>query len=365
MFAIEMLPAGHGDALVVEYGTKTDPHCLLVDVGTIHAWPGVRERLVKRKDSRYDVFVVTHVDEDHLGGSSALFEDPDLKHKISEIWFNGYVHCASGGSVLGPIHGEQLTARIANGPYKWNDCFPKRRTRGVGGPAVVPSSGDLPTFDLPGGARAVLVSPSGPKLKRMASVWKAKVEEAGLVPGAGAVGANRAFKPSVKKVPQLPTPLPRKRLERLADEKETDGSEANGSSIAFVLEYGGKRLLLGADAHADVLAANLRRYGGMVGEVRPRIDLFKISHHASGGCLSTDLVGAIDCRRYLISSNGDNFGHPDDTAIARAILGSTGPTTFYCNYATPRTAPWVERGASFKATFTLPAEGRAGLRVRV
>jgi hypothetical protein len=34
MFAVQMLPAGHGDALVVEYGTRTDPHQLLIDAGT-------------------------------------------------------------------------------------------------------------------------------------------------------------------------------------------------------------------------------------------------------------------------------------------------------------------------------------------
>lgn len=365
MFAIEMLPAAHGDALVVEYGTKTDPHRILIDAGTINTWPAVRERLMRRKDSRYEIFVVTHVDEDHIGGSIALLDDADLKHKISNIWFNGYIHCAAGGSVLGPVHGEMLTERIANGPYKWNDGFPKRKTKGVGGPAVVPSDGDLPTFDLPGHARIVLVSPSGPKLKKMASVWEQKVREAHLVPGAGVVGVNRTPKGHLKQVDELPATITRAKLDELAATNETDGSDANGSSIAFVLEFGKKRLLLGADAHPDVLAENLPRYGAMIGEHRPRIDLYKVAHHGSGANLSTACVESMDCRRYMLSSNGDNFGHPSDTAIARAIVSSTGSTTFYCNYSTARTQPWVERGLPFGATFTLPGDGKVGLRVAV
>lgn len=373
MLAIDMLPAGHGDALIVEYGTKKERHYILVDAGTYHSWIDVRTRLIKRRDPSYELFVVTHVDEDHIGGSIALLDDKALRDKIDQIWFNGYVHVESGSSVLGPVHGEQLTKRIAEGPWGWNNCFPKPATHRVGGPAVVPSkptpnkdgSVGLPAYNLAGGARLVLVSPSGPKLKRMNTVWKQAVEDAHLVPGAGASGHNLAPKPFTTSVPKLPEAIDRNALIDLAAERERDGSAANGSSIAFVFEYDGKRLLLGADAHADVLAANLARYGEMVGERRPRIDLFKLPHHGSGANLSSALIEAIDCRRYLLSTNGDNFGHPDDTAIARAVLGSRGPIKFFCNYASDRTKPWVARGAHVGATFILPKPGRSGLRVPV
>ncbi len=364
MFAIEMLPAAHGDALVVEYGNKGEPpHRLLIDCGTYHTWTDVRKRLLARKDSHYELFVVTHVDEDHIGGSIALLDDPDLRHKIRDIWFNGYVHIDAGSSVLGPLNGEQLTSRIAKGPYRWNDCFPKRRTKGVGGPAVVPSAGPLPAFDLPGGAVAVLLSPSGPKLQLMKDKWEEKIKEAHL--GMGDDGHTKSPGLHMKSVAEAPPVVARSDLEVMAKRKQSDTSEANGSSIAFVLEFGKKRLLLGADAHADVLAANLVRYGERVGETRPRIDLFKLSHHGSGANLTSACLDAMSCRRFLVSASGHNHGHPDDSALARAILGASGPSTFYCNYASPRTQPWVARGAGVGATFTLPKPGREGLRVAV
>ena len=67
MLAIEMLQGGHGDALVVEYGKGNRVRRLLVDAGTAHAYDAVRKRLLARRDARYDAFVITHVDEDHIG----------------------------------------------------------------------------------------------------------------------------------------------------------------------------------------------------------------------------------------------------------------------------------------------------------
>lgn len=364
MFAIEMLAAGHGDALIVEWGPQDNTRRLLIDAGTYHSWPDVRARLLKRRHDRYEVFVVTHVDEDHIGGAIALLDDPDLRHRISHIWFNGFVHCKEGGNVLGPVNGEQLTDRIVSNTFEWNIPFKPKRSPAVGGPVVVASSGDLPVVDLPGGARAVLLSPSGPKLKRMAETWRKDVVNAGLVPGEGDVGHNQAPRPHTPGHEELPAMIDQAELKRLTSTKKNDGSAANGSSIAMVIEHDGKRLLLAGDAHASVLAGNLKRYGQMIGEDRPRIDLFKLSHHGSVANLSQKLLEAISVQRFLVSSNGDNFGHPDDEAIARATLLAPQPT-FYCNYSSTRTEPWVTRGPSVGATFKLPKQGKSGLRVTV
>ena len=49
MFRVIALPAGPGDALVVEYGTATAKHRLLIDAGPKHWWAGVRDKLVARR----------------------------------------------------------------------------------------------------------------------------------------------------------------------------------------------------------------------------------------------------------------------------------------------------------------------------
>jgi hypothetical protein len=338
---------------------------VLVDAGTAHSWDLVRSRLLTMPDRLYEAFVVTHVDEDHIGGSLKLLDDPDLRHRIAEVWFNGFVHCRRGGSVLGPVDGERLTRKIRDGGFRWNEPFARRVARTVGGPAVVPGTGALPSVPLPGGAVLHLLSPSGRKLEVMADEWEKVVVEAGIVPGKGTDLEARKPPKRHKPVPALPAMLDRAALEAMSAGRPRDPSEANGSSIAFLLEFGPKRVLLGADAHEDVLVPALRRFGDTVGEDRVRVDLFKLPHHASKNNVSADLVSAVDCDRYLVSSNGDNFGHPDDAAVARIILGATRPPTFFCNYRSDRTIPWQQRAAEVGATFVLPKEGKAGLRVAV
>ena len=363
MLAIEMLPAGHGDALVVEYGTRADPHRILIDGGSFHAWDGVRAELLRRRSDHYEVFVVTHIDEDHIGGALALLDDPDLRHRVDHVWFNGFVHCVSGGNVLGPINGEQLTQRIATGGFRWNAGFTPKASAEVGGPVVVPSAGDLPTIDLPGGARVVLLSPTGAKLKSLAKEWTTVVTAARLVPGAGTSGHTTSPRPHEKVVAALPDPLDRAAIKLMATKNASDSSAANGSCIAFVLEHDGRRVLLGADAHSSVLTAALKRYAQLVGEARPRFDLVKLAHHGSNANISTAMLDLIDCRRFLVSTNGDNFAHPDDAALAKIIDAYPDGVTFFCNYQTERTIPWAEHGPDVGATFTFPRPGKNVLRV--
>lgn len=375
MFSVEMLPGGHGDALVVEYGTKAQPHQLLIDAGTAHAWGDVRERLMSRNSDRYEIFVITHIDEDHIGGAISLLDDPDLNARISCVWFNGFVHCERGGNVLGPVNGEELTLRLVEGSgLQWNKTpatdtqwggFTPKMSDHIGGPIVVPSKGDLPCIPLPGGATVVLLSPSGSKLKTLAKKWKEVVEKAGLVPGEGTEGHTTAPSPHDRAVKPLPDPLDRNAVAALAGKNATDGSEANGSSIAFILEYDGKRALFAADAHAPLLTESIKRYAERVGEERPRIDLFKLAHHGSNSNISGELLEAMDCHRFLISTNGDNFAHPDDAAIAKVISTCQAPVSFFCNYRTSRTAPWAAQADNFGASFTFPKEGRHGLLVAV
>ena len=365
MLAVEMLQGGHGDALVVEYGSGSRPRRLLIDAGTVHAYDTVRKRLLERSDRKYEAFVITHVDEDHIGGAVKLLSDPDLRHRIDHVWFNGYVHSKRGGNVLGPLDGERLTRAIADGGYTWNAPFGDRVSPRVGGPIVVPSKGDLPTFELAGGATLTLLSPSGSKLKRMAGEWEKVVVAAGLVPGKGTDLPARAPKSWDKQVEALPAVLSAAQLEKLAGATGTDSSAANGSSIAFILEYDGVRALLAADAHPTTLVGALRRFGRMKGESRVRIDICKLPHHGSRANVTTALIEAIEASCYLVSSDGRTFGHPDDAALARVLRSSAAPARIYCNYASERTRGWVKRAKAAGGRVILPTSRETSMRVEV
>ena len=261
---------------MVEYGTKTDPHQLLIDAGTFHSWDGVRKELMRRRKDRYEIFVVTHIDEDHIGGAIAAARRPDLKQRIDHVWFNGYVHCESGGNVLGPVNGEQLTTRIVEGGFRWNQGFTPKASNDVGGPVVVPSCGRAALPSTFRGTRVlVFLSPSGPKLKTMAKTWNEVVEKAGLVPGHGDAGHTTSPKPRDRDVrPAARSARPRA-LTVLAAEHAIDGSAANATRVSPSSSSStDKRVLFGADAHAPVLtkASEALRGAGRRGAtaLRPR-----------------------------------------------------------------------------------------------
>ena len=72
MFNIEMLPANEGDALWIEYGPDHGPvHRVLIDCGRKKAYREVRARLdaaaAQGRELDFDLFVLTHVDADHIG----------------------------------------------------------------------------------------------------------------------------------------------------------------------------------------------------------------------------------------------------------------------------------------------------------
>jgi hypothetical protein len=367
MLNVQLLPAGQGDAIIVEWGRDGNTYRMLVDAGPKPHWPEVREGVIAGLNRKFSLWVVTHVDEDHIGGAIELLQDPVARPRVGNIWFNGYRQCASGGDILGPVHGELFTQLIVQGNYPWNAHFqPEPAQPTPVSPGLAAAQGDraaLRRIPLDGGATIVLLAPNGPKLTKLANTWQKVVEAAGIVPGAGTVGVGPAAIPGPKEVPPLPHDLSPSTLQKLAEYPKTDSSQANGSSIAVVFEYGGKRVLLTGDAHPQPLTRNLLRYGALVKEKRPRFDLVKLPHHGSGANVTPALVAAIDADRYLISSDGMGYGHPDDSAIARVILGSRGPVTFFCNYDSYRSRPWAEQANKVNAAFVLPEPDKPGITV--
>ena len=117
-------------------------------------------------------------------------------------------------------------------------------------------------------------------------------------------------------------------------------TETNASSIGVLLEYHGRRLLLGADARADVLARNLRRLSQQRAETPFRVDAYKVAHHGSENNTSNDLLSTIACPAYLFSTNGrQGFCHPHEPAIARIVLNQPNARLEF-NTKSDASRPW-------------------------
>jgi hypothetical protein len=350
MIHVEALPADDGDCLWIEWpDAHGATHRMLADGGRGNPrWipPGLAARLARQpQDQRaFDLVLCTHIDADHIGGLLALVDDPPPGFRTADVWFNGRRHL----DLLGPAQGDDLSAALTRQSVPWNRAF-------GGAAVVVPPGDDLPVVELPG-LRMTLLSPTRAQLARLALSWPRVLAEAeaGLAPARPAPDLLRR-EDADREV----------ELHRLTARPYTpDGSAANASSIAFLAEDDdGDRVLLAADASAEVLVASLRRVaaGG-----RYRVDLCKVPHHGSRHNTSPELLSLLDCRHWLLSTSGRRHGHPHREAMAR-ILCRPDEATAWFNYRGQTTEEYAgpALGARYGFSAVHPAPASPGIALRV
>lgn len=322
IFRIASMPASEGDSLVITYGNEVSLKHILIDAGR-HAAVKHIERHFRENDIKHlELLVVTHVDADHIEGMiDFLDNNPDIV--IDDIWFNGYRHLADGADIMGAVQGEQLTERIKE--LKWNLA--------TGGKSISILGGNPRKMTrLPGGMDITLLSPDAAKLLKMVPVWNEECANAGIVP---------TIAPILEEIPAGLESMGAIDIDMEADKHtEDDKKAANGSSIAFVAEYQGKRVLFGADAHPDIMLRSLQKLSA----AKPfEIDLFKVCHHGSKANTTKAMLERLACSNYLISTSGSRFKHPDQPAIARIIKYGGDNPTIYFNYRQEQTDIWGAR----------------------
>lgn len=329
MFKIHMLPADHGDCLWVEYGTAAKPKRILIDAGTPGTYaralrPKIEETVAREGNCHFELFVVTHIDADHIGGTLQFLGEIDKNAvSIGEIWFNGYFHLSNETPAqLGADQGERLTALIQDGGWEWNTRFKRRAV-------MVPDTGKLPQFTV-AGMKLTLLSPTFSKLQKLKPKWETEIKKAGLVPG-------EAYE--IPKTKETGGFLGGDVEDWAATKFKEDAAEANGTSIAFVAEYRGTRVLFAADAHPSVLIESLARKP--LSATSLDLAAFKLPHHASKNNVSTDVVAAFPAKHYLFSTSGAQFKHPDEEAVARILVTpSTYTKQLHFNYDTDFNEEW-------------------------
>lgn len=335
---LQFLPAAEGDAVWIRWDGNRQ---MLVDLGREATGTAFRRRLEKLPPERrhFELLVVTHVDADHIGGVLTGLADAGPLEGLGfgDIWFNGWAHLRgdlvpeSGATELeamGPVQGERLTSWLAK---PWNEAF---------GRGPVQRSSPPHRIELPGGVCLTVLGPPAYRLTAFQRTWREEVRRAlakgtlsEVPPGYEALGRPEPVQPDLASWDDL---------ERLANTpSKPDTAEANGSSICLLLEWEGRRVLLTGDAWAPDVVDALR----LLGEPFPvALDVVKLPHHGSEANLSTELADAISCPRWVFSTNGSRFYHPDAAAVARVLRGDR----------QPRPELWFNVPSRFNAWWTDP-----------
>lgn len=338
MFRIELLPARHGDCILIGYGPPKSTRWILIDAGTEPTWPDLRTRLASVP--RLELFVLTHIDADHIAGAIPFLAEANRTgFEIGDVWFNGWPQIADrrhANRSAGPPHrkpdrtlsakqGEIFSALLTDpaAHRRWNGEF-------GGGPVQVTQAG-LPVVELPGSMRLTVLSPTPAKLGALRATWSRQITRHGLVPG-----RHAQFRRFLARQPETRTDSAYLAATRFT----SDASVPNGSSIAVLAEHAGRAALFAGDAVSSVLITSIRRLLADRGDTRLRLDAFKVAHHGSRGNTSMQLLSLLDCPRYLVSCNGDVHQLPDNEAIGRIIQGGGPQPQLIFNYDCARTVVW-------------------------
>ena len=303
MLSVKYIPMQYYDAIIIRFtGEDGSVHNIFVDGGDIKSPKFCYTDKLKKElellfgmGESIDLWVITHIDNDHIGGLYNFINDTeffDAHHgQLKEVWMNyggkGDYEVQRTGTI-GYYCGKELRDLL-------NEKHVSVKQSILAGYTATLSD-----------ATITVVAPNERSMNRYIEWWNNKefkdaVQTAnGLIKG-GEWDYDKKFK------------------DFNLNQYDEDDEVKNNSSIAFVLSYHSYNLLFSADSCSSLLSDGLKN-ANMLKDGKFKFDLMHIPHH--GSCRNSSFVFLKDiiCPQYVISGNGANRYHlPDKETIARLI----------------------------------------------
>ncbi len=307
---IKLLKAFNGDAILISFKENGNVRNILIDGGmpATYLQKGKNGKLVygelketvdkiRENNEKIDLLVLTHVDDDHIGGVLKWFEKDKEAHKIiGKVWFNSgrliseYFDEQEIAENLLEIPDESTLTSIGQG-VRFEDYIEEKE---IWDRSIIIA---LEYFEYLG-VKFKILSPSPDKLKLLLGKWEKEKPES-LDTSADKNDYELTLTEHIKK-----------------DKFIEDQAVHNGSSIAFIMTFDKKNFVFLADAHPTVVVNSLKAFG--YSKEKPlNAELVKISHHGSKANTNVELLELIKTNKYVISTNGDKHVHPHKQYLAR------------------------------------------------
>lgn len=325
MGRIRILQVQYGDAIIIECSGGDFMGVIVVDGGPTTSSDYFLDALSDLP--AIDLMVLTHYDEDHIGGILSLVYDCLDKQAplpVKEIWANCAQYVPMVGSTrTSPGQGvdlaKYLTEFVANSDLVWRD----RISEGYCSNTI--------HF-----AEIEVVSPTVEVM--IMAIKKQKIEDG--APTKATARTNADLKISLDDLAEKNTKAP---------DLTKDSQLANAASIAFILRSDEFSVLMLGDCYPQNVEAYLRGKGWS--EDHPlEVDFVKVSHHGSRNNTSNGLMDIIKCNKFIISTNGGDgrYAHPDRETFAHILChpkrNKEERIHFYLNYSLEEI---TTNGASF------------------
>jgi beta-lactamase superfamily II metal-dependent hydrolase len=318
---IKALLAGNGDSMLITYDTDVKSNInILIDGGNNKAiyndHLGQITEQIAKSGKLLDLVVITHIDQDHIKGIIYLTRDiTNVKKQIKaesvgRYWFNSaysdkIYKQAPQQFDISAEEMKELEEFLHNQPdERWNI-----REKIV-----------YPLVKKINGATFTILSPNQTMLQSF-------TKEYGSLDIAT---YSDDYTHSLQKL-YISEKL---RLDN-GDEGLDDKLE-NATSIAFLFEYEQVSMLYLGDAIPMVLDKAIEEILKERSQERLKVDVVKLSHHASRKSISFKFLKIVDCSKFIICTNGLKARLPNKSTFAKILLHHNRDFSkhidFYFNY---------------------------------
>ncbi|EKN4739341.1 MBL fold metallo-hydrolase [Yersinia enterocolitica] len=306
---IRFLKAHHGDSILITLDNSSVEERLLIDGGPRYTFRprktsylndgNLRKTLDELIENNkcIDLVILTHVDDDHIGGLIQAFEDLDYLPKLAKkVLFNSgqliHEHFAVPTDPLKDIRGNFNQSN--NTSIGQGITFEKYITEcNIWDRRLIKQ---LDYYPLKNG-NLIFLTPNISKLEKLLEKW----EEEQVDPFTS--NTKNDWSESYQNLIK-------------SDVFIEDKSPTNGSSLSFILKIDTYNFVFLGDAHPSTIIEGLNKLGH--DENNPlKANLVKISHHGSKANTNNELLKILHSDIYVISTDSSLHGLPDKTTLAR------------------------------------------------
>lgn len=306
MLTIDIFDAFHGDCLLLRWGGRDDYGHLLVDGGPPRTWPEVLKSRFAALAAQLntdsfpiDLCIVTHIDDDHIGGILAMAEALESAQSsavlLDVVWLNDL------STLVPDIRPDVGTATLVSIAQS------RRLTALLTGPlGVTINRGGLDglirrgvALPLEQGPTLTVLGPTPQQIAALRRKWQRATT-------GGKGGARTA--------------------------ETVDGAVENLSSIITLVEHDGKSVLLTGDARSDHILDGLQSLDRLGPGDQYAFDVVKLPHHGSIRSINKAFFEKVLAKNYIVQGN-PNGKHPNpDPETIRHLLAAR-PNNDFVIYA--------------------------------
>jgi len=301
---------GTGDAITINFPDSKDrKRNIFIDGGFVGTYRhSIKPELVRIREAGelVDLWVLTHTDRDHIGGVEAFIKDvaiADRERLVVEFWFNW-----SDYTFVPPTEKVSVAQGIVLREYlQAIGKLPREEIK------VTPDS--IVLYDC----TFAILSPDQQSLEKSKIHWQRQEHPMPVA------GGRNDHESTIEELSVAPA--------------SEDTDPFNGGSIAFLVSWRERSILLLGDSHPSVIVQSLTRLGYSPAN-RLRVDFVKLSHHGSKNNTSRGLIQLLDSDNYIILAEGSVHSLPNKWTLANILVHPerdfSRTITFYFNYDNPR-----------------------------